>query len=105
MSRRANGEGSIYKRSDGRWCATVSVDGGKRKSFYGNTRHDVARKLAEALKARQDGLPLPAGAADGRTVPDRLAGERAAVAQASNASALRATGPASGRAVYRAPSP
>lgn len=60
MARRANGEGSIYKRRDGRWCATVSVDGGKRKSFYGRTRQEVARKLAAALKARQDGLPLPA---------------------------------------------
>lgn len=60
MAKRANGEGSIYKRADGRWCATVSVDGGKRKSFYGKTRQIVARELATALKARQDGLPLPA---------------------------------------------
>lgn len=60
MSKRANGEGSIFKRSDGRWCATVSVDGGRRKSFYGQTRQEVAKKLAAALKARQDGLPLPA---------------------------------------------
>ena len=60
MARRANGEGSIYRRKDERWCATVSVDGGKRKSFYGKRREDVARKLAVALKARQDGLPLPA---------------------------------------------
>ena len=59
MARRANGEGSIYKRADGRWCATVSVDGGKRKSFYGKRREDVAHKLAAALKVRQDGLPLP----------------------------------------------
>ena len=56
--RRANGEGSIYKRSDGRWCATVSVDGGRRKSFYGRRREDVALRLATALKARQDGLPV-----------------------------------------------
>lgn len=58
--RRGNGEGTIYKRADGRWCATVSVDGGRRKSFYGRCREDVARKLATALKAKQDGLPLPA---------------------------------------------
>lgn len=60
MSKRANNEGTIYKRSsDGRWCATVTVDGGRRKSFYGTRREDVARKLAAALKARQDGLPVP----------------------------------------------
>ena len=59
MTRRANGEGTIYKRSDGRWCASVSLDLGKRKSFYGKTRQVVAHKLAAAIKARQDGLPLP----------------------------------------------
>ena len=56
--RRANSEGSIYKRIDGRWCASVSVDGGHRKYFYGKTRHEVGRKLTVALKARQDGLPI-----------------------------------------------
>lgn len=60
MSRRANGEGSIYKRADGRWCASVSVELGKRKSYYGATRQEVAQKMNAALKARQDGLPLPA---------------------------------------------
>lgn len=59
MSKRANGEGSIYRRSsDGRWCAAISVDG-RRKYFHGERREDVAKKLANALKTRQDGLPLP----------------------------------------------
>jgi integrase len=58
MSKRANGEGSIYKRADGRWCATLSLDQGKRKSFYGATRQEVARKLSAALKTREDGLPV-----------------------------------------------
>ena len=57
MSKRANGEGSIWKRSDGRWEARVSLESGQRKAFYGKTRQDVARKLAAALKASQDGLP------------------------------------------------
>ncbi len=60
MRKRANGEGSIYKRADGRWAASVSTDHGKRKAFYGKTREAVARKLATAIKARQDGLPLVA---------------------------------------------
>lgn len=60
MTRRANGEGSVYKRSDGRWCATVSLDDGRRKSFYGKTRQETGRKLATAVKARHDGLPIPA---------------------------------------------
>ena len=41
--KRGNGEGSVYLRADGRWCASVSIDGGKRKSFYARRRVDVAR--------------------------------------------------------------
>ena len=58
MKRRANGEGSIYRRSDGRWVGSVSLDNGRRKHLYGTTRQAVARKLNAALKARQDGLPV-----------------------------------------------
>ena len=56
--RRANGEGSIYKRSDGRWVGSVSLDNGRRQHLYGATRQEVSRKLNAALKARQDGLPV-----------------------------------------------
>ena len=59
MGKRANGEGSIYRRSDQRWVGSVVLDRGRRKSFYGKTRREVATKLAAALKARQDGLPIP----------------------------------------------
>src|SRR5262249_34010268 len=57
--RRANHEGTIYKRQDGRWVASVTLPGGKRKSFYGQTRQEVAQKLTVGLKARLDGMPLP----------------------------------------------
>ena len=48
--RRGRGEGSIYQRTDGTWCATVS-DGYKangsrrRKSVYGATKKEVQEKL------------------------------------------------------------
>jgi integrase len=58
MRKRANGEGSVYRRKDGRWAASVSLDHGRRKAFYGKTRQEVGRKLGAALKARQDGLPV-----------------------------------------------
>ncbi|MCK9575277.1 MAG: site-specific integrase [Clostridia bacterium] len=50
QTRRNNGEGSIYQRSDGRWAGTVSLgysDDGKpkRKSIYGKTRAEVSEKL------------------------------------------------------------
>src|SRR4051812_34809816 len=57
MSKRANGEGSIHERKDGRWCASLSIGRGKRQHFLGTSRAEVSRKLTAALKARDDGLP------------------------------------------------
>ena len=58
--RRGHGDGSIHKRKDGRWAAVVDlglVDGKrKRKTVYGVTRQEVAGKLTDLLKARNDGL-------------------------------------------------
>ena len=71
MTKRANGEGSIYRRADGRWAASVSVDRGRRKYLYGRSRQDAARKLTAALKARQDGLPF---VGDRQTVTQYLKG-------------------------------
>lgn len=54
--RRGNGEGSIYKRPDGKWAGQVSIGYDpatgklKRKSFYGKTRKEVADKIARILK-------------------------------------------------------
>src|SRR5919202_5781541 len=56
---RGNGEGTIYQRSDGKWCAAISLDGGKRKVLYGRTRANVAGKLTAALRDVQQGRPLP----------------------------------------------
>lgn len=61
--KRGNAEGSIYKRSDGRWAAAVSIPGGGRRTFYGRTRSDVQNKLTAARRAISDGAPLS---------PDRL---------------------------------
>jgi integrase len=58
MRKHGNGEGTIVKRSDGRYMAALSFDGGKRKFLYGKTRAEVARKLAEARRDRDKGLPI-----------------------------------------------
>ena len=64
--RRGPNEGSIFKRSDGRWAAVVDlgwVNGRRRrKSLYARTRAEVAVKLRKALNDRDRGLP---------TVPER----------------------------------
>jgi hypothetical protein len=57
--RRGHGEGSIYRRPDGRWTETIDLgwQGGKRrrKFLYGKTRAEVVQKLAVALKAYREG--------------------------------------------------
>ena len=63
MAKRGSGEGSIYKRSDGRWAGVVDLgwlDGKRnRKSMYAKTRKEVQEKLNTALTSHQQGLPLP----------------------------------------------
>ena len=58
MAKSGNSEGSITKRTDGRWMARVSLPDGKRKPYYGKTRQEVAQRLVQAQKAIADGLPL-----------------------------------------------
>jgi integrase len=59
--RRANGEGSIYRRKDGRWEAAVYLPtvSGKRKRVrvYGKTREEVHNKLTETKAEVQRGIP------------------------------------------------
>jgi integrase len=62
MSQRANGEGSIYRRADGRWtaaCYVLRPDGRRvRRAVYGKTRKDVADQLAVLITKTKAGLPL-----------------------------------------------
>lgn len=53
-TRRGNNEGSISQREDGRWIAQVTLgydDDGKRirRTFYGNTRSEVAVKMTTEI--------------------------------------------------------
>ncbi len=61
--RRGRGEGSIYKRGDGTWCASASAgyDGsGKRQrhTAYGKTKAEAQERLREL---QRDGLPQAKG--------------------------------------------
>lgn len=47
MSRRSKGEGTIRKRSDGRWKGSYVNCLGETKSVYGQSKADVKRKLQE----------------------------------------------------------
>src|SRR5829696_2582294 len=64
MGRRGNGEGSIYKRRDGRWVGQYLVytaKGPKYRYLYGKTRAAVAEKLTKAMAERDGGLVFEAG--------------------------------------------
>lgn len=73
--RRGQGEGSIYQRSDGRWCAVLDlgiVNGRRRRKVrYGRTRKEAAAKLQEMLQQHSAGVDL---AAERQTVTQFLAG-------------------------------
>src|SRR4051794_41577258 len=62
--KRGNGEGSIYRRKDGRWVGQHTVytaKGPKYRYIYGKTRAAGAEKLPQALAARGSGLVSYAG--------------------------------------------
>jgi integrase len=71
MARRAHGEGSIFRRSDGRWGACLYLEDGERKWVYGKTRQETQRKLAALRRTVEDGLPI---APERGTVSDYLSG-------------------------------
>jgi integrase len=64
--RRGRNEGGIYERSDGVWCASLSLgydEQGKRrrKTVYGQTKAEVQEKLRQLLNGAADGRLCDAG--------------------------------------------
>jgi hypothetical protein len=60
MAKRGNNEGSIRQRPNGLWEARLTLPGGQRRSFYGDTRDDVRCKLNQAMHDRDKGMPIVA---------------------------------------------
>lgn len=60
--KRGQGEGSIYKRKDGRWAAVANLgyQNGKlkRKYYYGDTRKEASDKLTTGLNDLKKGIPI-----------------------------------------------
>ena len=57
--KRGQNEGSIYRRKDGRWAASISLQDGKRRTFYGRTAAEARDKMVVNQQAVARGLPLP----------------------------------------------
>ena len=72
MAKRGNNEGSIYKRADDRWAATINLgwqDGKrKRKTFYAKTRREVQEQLTKALRDHQQTLPITSDRQESRHI-------------------------------------
>ena len=49
-SKRANGEGSLFQRTDGRWEARFYTPDKKRKAVYGSTQAEAISKRTEYLQ-------------------------------------------------------
>ena len=61
MGRRSRGEGSIYKRKDGRWCGKHIDAYGKTRYVYGKTKAEVRTKLTKAIADKDAGVVYDAG--------------------------------------------
>jgi len=57
MAKRGNREGSIFQRKeDKKWVASITLENGKRKVFYGKTKKEVTEKLIKARSEQQQGM-------------------------------------------------
>jgi integrase len=59
VAKRAHGEGTLYRRSDGLWVAQLRLPTGERRTLYSKNRSVVQAKLRELRRAAEDGT-LPA---------------------------------------------
>src|SRR3954447_15771398 len=53
---RKNGEGTLFKRKDGRWQASFVPEHGKRLYFYGKTQAEALEKLRKAQHEEKKGV-------------------------------------------------
>lgn len=60
MGKRANGEGLIRQRADGRWEARVTLPDGKRHSIYGKTQEAVRDQLLTLRQNIREGRAVAA---------------------------------------------
>ena len=57
---RKSGEGTLFKRKDGRWQASFVPENSSRQYFYGKTAEEALQKMRKAQEEDRKGL-LPTG--------------------------------------------
>ena len=53
--RRKHGEGSVYRRKDGRYSGYIVLENHKRKYFYGKSEQEVVKQVRAALYEQEQG--------------------------------------------------
>lgn len=53
---RKNGEGTLFKRKDGRWQASFITENGKRQYVYGKTQKEALEKLRKSQQEDKQGI-------------------------------------------------
>jgi integrase len=60
--RTPKGEGSVYQRaSDGKWCASVTLPSGRRKTVYGEDEKAALKARRKLLQDMESGRPVSLG--------------------------------------------
>ncbi|GER86309.1 site-specific integrase [Dictyobacter vulcani] len=58
MGKRANGEGTVYRRKDGRWTASITIGQGRRKYLYFATQKEAIKAIREINNLKDQGVIL-----------------------------------------------
>ena len=74
MGRRANGEGSVYRRADGKWCAQVIVDGKKVRRYTRSRKEALAALDVMRGRVKDGQAPKDSRATLGAVVEAWMAG-------------------------------
>jgi integrase len=61
MGRRVKGEGSVYRRKDGRWVAAIPLEDGKKKFIYCKKQSEALKALQLATQAKMQGALIATG--------------------------------------------
>jgi hypothetical protein len=73
--RRANGEGSVYQRGNGRYVGEYDDENGRRHYVSGKNKVEVRAKLSEKLAERDKGIVVDSGGLTVEKYLDRWLGE------------------------------
>jgi hypothetical protein len=58
MAKRLKGEGSVYRRKDGRWVASITLENGQRKTVYCKSKQEANKERLRLFQEMERGLQI-----------------------------------------------